>query len=104
MSKKNLCFLTAAIAIVLTSCSNMLYKDALHQGYMPENTQVSKLVIGMPEASVVALLGEPTLINPLYPEKWAYVELHSKNWAQSPNISKLMLTFKQHKLATIEKS
>ena len=103
MLKRNLCLLAVMMAVSLSSCSNMLYKDALHQGYMPADTQIDKLAVGMSETAVIALLGEPILVNPLYPEKWAYVELHSTNWAQDPDITRLMLTFKQHKLALIEK-
>ena len=95
---KNIILIAATIA--LSSCSSMIYKEKIAQGYLPDNQAIKKLKLGMTEDSVTTLLGKPSLINPLYPNKWAYVFTESMGYEQN-EIKTLALVFNKGKLSNI---
>ena len=98
---KKVCICLIVTSSILSSCSSFLYHDAIEQGQMPQASIVKKIHVGMNEKAVVQLLGEPTLVNPLYPNKWAYVHTHAKAWSNEPTVEKLELIFENGVLKTI---
>jgi len=86
--------------IIISSCSSVIYKERISQGYFPDSQSVKKLKLGMTENTVKDLLGNPNLTNPLYPNKWAYVFTESMGYEQK-EIKTLALTFKKGKLSNI---
>jgi len=77
---KKVCICLTVMSALLSNCSSYLYHDSIEQGFMPPASAINGIHTGMSEKAVVQLLGEPTLVNPLYPNKWAYVHTHASKW------------------------
>ena len=93
---------TGLFLILFSSCSSILYKQDLSQGSYPEKSEISKLKIGMNKDEVTKILGTPTLVNPLYPNKWAYIYTYEEGFNKTEN-DKLLLDFNDNKLTKIKK-
>lgn len=83
--------------VCLTSCSSMLYKQNISQGIYPSNNLIAKLKQGMTKEEVIKLLGEPTLTNPVYPNKWAYVTTYEEGF-EIITKKKLLIEFVDNKV------
>lgn len=83
--------------VCLTNCSSILYKQDISQGIYPNSDLVAKLKQGMTKEEVIKLLGEPTLTNPVYPNKWAYVATYEEGF-EIVTKKKLLIEFKDNKV------
>ena len=86
--------------LIMASCSSILYKQDISQGSYPSDASIGKIKVGMTKEEVTSILGSPTLVNPIYPNKWAYVYTFEKGF----NIvekKKLTLDFDNNNLKKI---
>ena len=56
--------------ILLVSCA---YKIEILQGSIITTDDVSQLEIGMSKAQIEYILGTPSIVNPINPDRWDYV-------------------------------
>ena len=98
---KNIVIITTALS--LSCCHNLIYQEKITQGYQPSPEIEGKLKVGMKQEEVRALLGEPTLINPVYKNKWAYVYSLSHGY-NTDDLQTIALVFKNGKLDKITKN
>ena len=90
------------LSLFVCSCSNIMYKQNISQGSFPDAKSIKLVKIGMSETEVSELLGEPTLKNVVYQNKWAYVSTKQKGYEQLSKKT-LNLTFKDGKLISLRK-
>ena len=90
------------LSLVVCSCSNVMYKQNISQGSFPDAKSIKLVKVGMSETEVTEILGEPTLKNLVYQNKWAYIATKQKGYEQL-NKNILNLTFKDGKLISIHK-
>lgn len=91
--------LVLSIAIMISSCSVLTYKDTIYQGNKLDKEKIAKITIGMSKADIIAILGQPNLINPIDENKWAYVYSKEKQ-SQPKEVESLQLQFKEDKLSS----
>ena len=89
------------LSIIFTvSCSKITYQHDKNQGFIPTSGQISKIKTDMTKKEVIQILGNPTIINIVNPNKWCYVKVdHINNTSKN---TKYVLSFKEDKLITIE--
>lgn len=86
--------------LLLSSCASSVYKAPILQGHPLDDKAVATLHKGMTQDAVKTLLGEPTLVNPLYNNKWAYI--YTEKYGYNHDTQKtLALTFTHDKLSKI---
>jgi len=114
--------------IILTGCSNILpntsslpklpkfslpdlpkmpkinvYKPTIIQGSVLDMNQVTKLKLGMSKATVMNLIGSPSIIDPFHQYQWDYIN-HSTLRGEIEIRYRLSLTFSDNLLSEIDKS
>ena len=99
MYKKIACLF---LIIAISSCSQFIYSPNTSQGFIPNSEAISHINQGMTPEQVVAILGEPTIKNAFYPNKWSYVEVTDLG-NNDIKTKTLALTFEGGKLAKIVK-
>lgn len=72
MYKKITCLF---LIIAISSCSQLIYHANTSQGFIPDSEAISHIKNDMTPEQVIAILGEPTIKNAFYPNKWSYVEV-----------------------------
>ena len=90
-------------SFLLSSCGSFVYKAPIIQGQSIDEKTAAELHKGMTQDAVKTLLGEPTLINPLYDNKWAYIYTESSGYNEQTRQT-IALTFTHGKLSHITRS
>ncbi len=91
------------IFMLISSCGQFSYRANVSQGFIPTAAATANIKIGMSPTEVVKLVGEPTIKNAFYPNKWSYAEII--DLGNNNIITKtLTLTFSNGKLSKINKS
>ena len=89
------------LSTILSSCGSLIYKAPITQGQPIDPKAAAALHKGMTQDEVKTLLGEPTLINPLYDNKWAYIHTEVAGYSHHTQQT-IALTFTHGKLSKIE--
>jgi outer membrane protein assembly factor BamE len=96
-------YIVLFLSALLSSCGSFIYKAPINQGHTIDPKAAAALHKGMTETEVKALLGEPTLVNPLYDNKWAYIHAETVGY-EAPTKQSIALTFTHGKLSKIERN
>lgn len=86
------------LLLAISSCSQFIYHPDSSQGFMPTAQDINRIETGMTEEQVIAILGEPTIKNAFYPNKWSYVEVQDLG-NDNTKTKSLSLTFEEGKLS-----
>jgi outer membrane protein assembly factor BamE len=63
----------STLLLTLNGCGSIPYRPNIQQGNVIENPETNKLHLGMTKPEVIAILGNPVLVNPFDDNSWAYV-------------------------------
>jgi outer membrane protein assembly factor BamE (lipoprotein component of BamABCDE complex) len=97
----NLCLFL--IFMTICSCAQFSYKSNVSQGFIPDLAKINNITVDMSSNQVIALIGEPTIKNTFYPNKWSYVEIIDLG-DENITTKTLTLTFTGDKLTKIDKA
>ena len=92
-----------ALAILLLSGCNLVYKQDVQQGNILDEDSVAQLEMGMTQRQVLVLLGTPSVQSPFHTDRWDYMNTFSQRGG-TPVKRVLTLRFEQDRLVSVEGS
>lgn len=92
-----------ALAILLLSGCNLVYKQDIQQGNILDEDSVAQLEMGMTQRQVMVLLGTPSVQSPFRTDRWDYMNTFSRRGGTPVN-RVLTLRFEQDRLVSVEGS
>lgn len=91
--------------ILVSGCANMLddfaFRHDMQQGNVFTTAQVQELQLGMSQAEVVQILGTPTFIDPLQPNRWDYLHRFTPRRGKSTETHLVLYFDAEQKLSKI---
>lgn len=107
MSGQRYFLLSAIIAtsLAMTACSLEwfpVHRIDINQGNTLDRESIDKLELGMTEAQVRFLLGNPLVADSFHPDRWDYVYYFREEGRGKPVRSQLKVHFKEGKVSHIE--
>lgn len=95
-----LALIVTLLALLLTGCSQFVFKQDIQQGNVIDEDDVSELSIGMTKRQVSVLLGTPSVRSPFHHDRWDYFYSFSRGGA-APEQHLMTLRFEDDRLAEI---
>jgi len=95
-----LALILTLLAVVLTGCSQFVFKQDIQQGNVLDDDDVSELSIGMTKRQVSVLLGTPSVRSPFHQDRWDYFYSFSRG-GEPPEQHLMTLVFENDRLAEI---
>ena len=91
------------LALLLTGCSQLVFKQDVQQGNVLDEDTVSELALGMTKRQVAVLLGTPAVRSPFHQDRWDYFYSFARGGAK-PDQRLMTLHFEDDRLASISGS
>jgi outer membrane protein assembly factor BamE len=95
-------FALVLLALFLSGCSNLLYRQDIQQGNLVEQKDVNALKPGMTKRQVSLIMGAPALGTPFHENRWSYVRSDFRGDSNSREVKRLTLFFDNGVLIRIE--
>ncbi len=80
----------------------MVYHQDIQQGNLIDETALSQVSIGQTREAVQAILGAPIMLSPFHANRWDYVYYFKSAQEPEPTVRRVVLFFKEDKVATLE--
>lgn len=90
------------LSLILSACSNWVYKYDISQGNFLNQDDVNKLRVEMTKEQVEYVLGSPVVENPFASDRWHYVYTKRSGKTDKTLRRELIVTFKDGKLVELE--
>ncbi len=91
------------IALLLTACGSLVYKQDIQQGNVLDDEAVAELETGMTKRQVQVLLGTPSINSPFHQNRWDYMNTYARRGGKAEK-RVLTLYFENGALASMEGS
>lgn len=91
------------IALLLTACGSLVYKQDIQQGNVLDDEAVAELETGMTKRQVQVLLGTPSIHSPFHQNRWDYMNTYAPRGGKAEK-RVLTLYFENGALASMEGS
>ncbi len=78
------------------------HKIVIQQGNLLSTEDIAKITVGMSQAAVQTILGDPLTSNHINPDRWEYIYTYNRA-GKTPKVKRLSLVFRNLEVAEIEK-
>lgn len=89
------------VALLLTACGSLVYKQDIQQGNVLDEDAVAELETGMTKRQVQVLLGTPSVNSPFHQDRWDYMNTYAPRGGKAEK-RVLTLYFENGALASME--